>query len=73
MKQWLQESQYRGKNAEVITDEHNSCLVEQYTNPMEYARLVHVLLSQPEFAQWIAENGRNVVEKILHLSIQQKN
>ncbi|ABY46771.1 glycosyltransferase family 4 protein [Bacillus mycoides] len=53
----------RGGNAEVITDEYNGCLVEQYNNPMEFARLVHALLSQREFTQWIAENGRKIVEE----------
>ncbi|EOO76810.1 glycosyltransferase family 4 protein [Bacillus mycoides] len=53
----------RGGNAEVITDEHNGCLIEQYNNPKEFSRLIQGLLSQPEFAKLMAQNGRQIVEK----------
>ncbi|VXC78756.1 putative glucosyltransferase [Bacillus mycoides] len=53
----------RGGNAEVITDEHNGCLIEQYNNPKEFSRLIQGLLSQPEFAKLMAQNGRQFVEK----------
>ncbi|MDH2889784.1 MULTISPECIES: glycosyltransferase family 4 protein [Bacillus cereus group] len=53
----------RGGNAEVITDEYNGLLVQQYNNPAEFTRLTNALLSQQEFANWIAKNGRCVVEK----------
>ncbi|MFV1452536.1 glycosyltransferase family 4 protein [Bacillus mycoides] len=52
----------RGGNAEVITDEHNGCLIEQYNNPKEFSRLIQGLLSQPEFAKLMAQNGRQIVE-----------
>ncbi|HFU7058967.1 MULTISPECIES: glycosyltransferase family 4 protein [Bacillus] len=53
----------RGGNAEVITDEHNGCLIEEYNNPKEFSRLIQALLSQPEFAKLMAQNGRQIVEK----------
>ncbi|MBE5108558.1 glycosyltransferase family 4 protein [Bacillus thuringiensis] len=53
----------RGGNAEVITDEHNGCLIKEYNNPKEFSRLIQALLSQPEFAKLMAQNGRQIVEK----------
>lgn len=53
----------RGGNAEVITDEYNGCLIEQYNNPKEFSRLIQALLFQPEFAKLMAQNGRKIVEK----------
>lgn len=52
----------RGGNAEVIKDEYNGILVEDYASPKAFAEIIHNTLSQPEFAEWIAQNGRKFVE-----------
>lgn len=52
----------RGGNSEVILDQHNGLLIDDYSNPNAFAEAINYCFSNPEFTNWIAANGRKFVE-----------
>jgi glycosyltransferase involved in cell wall biosynthesis len=51
-----------GGNAEVILNQENGLLINNFRNPKNYVRAIHFIFSQPELARWMAKNGRTFVE-----------
>ncbi|MCA1031206.1 glycosyltransferase family 4 protein [Bacillus timonensis] len=52
----------RGGNAEIIEDEWNGLIIDDYDNPHAFAQLINDTLSVPGFAEELARNGRDYVE-----------
>jgi glycosyltransferase involved in cell wall biosynthesis len=52
----------RGGNAEVIEYGYNGFVINQYNNPSAFAKAIHEMLAEPQLAQWMAKNGRDLVE-----------
>lgn len=52
----------RGGNSEVLYHKYNGWLIDQYDSPKAFAEAIDFLLSNPEFADWMAQNGREFIE-----------
>ncbi|HEX7065110.1 MAG TPA: glycosyltransferase family 4 protein [Bacillales bacterium] len=58
----------RGGNSEVLLHKFNGWLINQYQSPKAFAKAIDFLLSNPEFADWIARNGREYIEQDFQFS-----
>jgi glycosyltransferase involved in cell wall biosynthesis len=52
----------RGGNAEVVEYGHNGFVINQYNHPSAFAKAIHEMFVEPELAEWMAKNGRELVE-----------
>jgi glycosyltransferase involved in cell wall biosynthesis len=52
----------RGGNAEVIENGYNGFVVNQYKKPSAFAKAIHRMIQEPELTDWMAKNGRKLVE-----------
>ncbi|WP_404449344.1 glycosyltransferase family 4 protein [Sutcliffiella horikoshii] len=52
----------RGGNAEVILDNFNGLIIDDYSNPSAFAKSIHYVLKEPEICGWICHNGRKFIE-----------
>jgi glycosyltransferase involved in cell wall biosynthesis len=52
----------RGGNAEVVEYGHNGFVINRYNHPSAFAKAIHEMILEPELANWMAKNGRELVE-----------
>ncbi len=53
----------RGGNREIVLHKFNGLLVEDYQSPSAFAAAVSDILSQPNVAQWLGKNARDMIER----------
>ncbi len=53
----------RGGNKEILIDEDNGILVDNYDRHMSFVKRIQFLLAHPEYANWMAQNARSFVEQ----------
>ncbi|CAG9620282.1 glycosyltransferase family 4 protein [Sutcliffiella rhizosphaerae] len=52
----------RGGNAEVILDNFNGQIIDDYDDPTAFAKTIHYVLKEPEICEWMCHNGRKFIE-----------
>ena len=53
----------RGGNAEIVRNQKNGFVIEDYNNPQAFACLIRQLLDHPELAGELGKNGRRLTEE----------
>ncbi|WP_235864061.1 glycosyltransferase family 4 protein [Sutcliffiella halmapala] len=52
----------RGGNAEVILNNYNGLIIEEYNKAHAFTKAIHYVLSEPELSKWMCHNGRTFIE-----------